>query len=238
MSMTIEREQRVGDIVAAYSQASNVFKEHGIDFCCGGKQTLAEVARKKKLDEQELVNWLNQVCTVERPVWPLDWRDSKQKLTKLIEHIVHQHHDFLRRELPVLRDFVRKVARVHGADHPELITVEQLYVKLCEELLEHVDKEEKELFPVVRKAEEEGTAEALQAALNLVEELEAEHDGAGELLRLIRKATNDFVLPAGTCMTYTVTFRKLEELEDDMFTHVHLENNLLFPELAAMRKAV
>lgn len=84
-------------------------------------------------------------------------------------------------------------------------------------------------------AEEEDSAEALQAAIGILDVLEAEHDKAGELLRQMREVTSDYTLPAGACMTYTITFRKLDELEDDMFTHVHLENNLLFPELLRMR---
>lgn len=235
MTMTIESGQRVGDIVAAYSQASNVFKELGIDFCCGGQRTLGEAVQKRKLDEQEVLTRLNKVCTEERPTWPLDWKNDDRKLTKLMAHIQSNHHDFLRSELPVLREFMKKVARVHGVDHPELLELERMYLKLSEELLEHVDKEERELFPAVRGAEAEGSAEALQTALDILNILEAEHDDAGELLRRMRETTSDYTLPTGACMTYTITFRKLEELEDDMFTHVHLENNLLFPELVRMR---
>lgn len=174
--------------------SSNIFKELGIDFCCGGQRTLSEAVQKRMLDEQAVLNRLNKVCTEERPTWPLDWRESEGKLKKLSEHIRSNHHDFLRSELPVLRDFVNKVARVHGDHHPELKELERLYLALSEELLEHVDKEDRKLFPAVRKAEEEGSAEALQAAIDI-----------------------------------------LDVLEDDMFTHVHLENNLLFPELVRMR---
>ncbi|GBG11727.1 iron-sulfur cluster repair di-iron protein [Paenibacillus agaridevorans] len=235
MITVIQSEQRVGDIVAQYTQASNVFKELGIDFCCGGKQTLSDAVRKRRLDEEEVLFQLNKVCTESRPAWPLDWKQDARKLTKLTEHIILQHHDFLRTELPVLRDFVNKVARVHGEVHPELKELQVLYHQLSAELLEHLNKEEQQLFPAIRKAEEEGSASALLAALQILDTLEAEHDEAGDLLSRMRETTKGYMLPEEACMTYTITFRKLEELESDMFTHVHLENNLLFPALAELR---
>ncbi|MCR2804072.1 iron-sulfur cluster repair di-iron protein [Paenibacillus soyae] len=235
MTTVIQRDQRVGDIVAVYSQASNIFKELGIDFCCGGGRTLAEAVQKRKLDEGEVLSRLNKVCTEARPAWPLDWKQDGRKLTKLTEHITLQHHNFLRGELPVLRDFVNKVARVHGGEHPELVLLQGFYHRLSEELLAHLAKEEELLFPAILRAEAEGSEEALQDALRLLGTLEAEHDEAGDLLSRMRDATGGYALPDGACMTYSVTFRKLEELENDMFTHVHLENNLLFPALVEMK---
>lgn len=236
MTTVIQSNQRVGDIVAVYSQASNIFKELGIDFCCGGGRTLAEAMHKRKLDEEQVLTRLNKICTEARPAWPLDWKQDDRRLTKLIEHITLQHHNFLRGELPVLRDFVDKVARVHGGEHSELILLQGYYHRLSEELMEHLVKEEELLFPAIRRVEAEGSEEALQAALHLLDALEAEHDQAGDLLGRMREATEGYALPEGACMTYSVTFRKLEELENDMFTHVHLENNLLFPALVEMRE--
>ncbi|TYP76476.1 iron-sulfur cluster repair di-iron protein [Paenibacillus methanolicus] len=230
-TQTIQGGQLVGDIVAVYSQASNVFKTYGIDFCCGGQVTVAEAALKRKLNEEELLARLNQACTEARPSWPLDWQQDERKLTKLMAHITRNHHDYLRDELPVLRDFVDKVARVHGDDHPELLTLRNLYHQLAEELLTHIDKEEQLLFPAIRNAEAEDSGPALKLAQELLGTLENEHDGAGELLRRMREATRDYELPAGACRTYSLAFRKLEELEEDMFTHIHLENNLLFPQI-------
>ncbi|MBB3110945.1 iron-sulfur cluster repair di-iron protein [Paenibacillus phyllosphaerae] len=231
MNKVIGSEQRVGDIVSIYTQASNVFKAYGIDFCCGGQQTVAEAAKKKQLPEEELLTKLNEVCTAIRPAWPLDWQQDERKLAKLVAHITATHHQFLREELPVLRDFVNKVARVHGEEHRELLQLQQLYRELADELLEHLNKEEQQLFPAIIRAEAEGSDEAFTQARALLDTLEAEHEGAGELLQRMREVTEDYILPEGACRTYSLTFRKLEELEADMFTHIHLENSLLFPAL-------
>jgi regulator of cell morphogenesis and NO signaling len=35
-------------------------------------------------------------------------------------------------------------------------------------------------------------------------------------------------VPEFACPTYRVTYQKLKEFDDDLMTHVHLENNILF----------
>jgi regulator of cell morphogenesis and NO signaling len=89
------------------------------------------------------------------------------------------------------------------------------------------------LFPEIIQYEETGDATKLEGIRRLIDELEGEHDSAGDILKELREVTHHYELPDGACRTYTLTFQKLEELEDDMFTHVHLENNIMFPRLMA-----
>jgi len=37
------------------------------------------------------------------------------------------------------------------------------------------------------------------------------------------------VLPPDACNSYTYLFDKIKEFEQDLFMHIHLENNILFP---------
>jgi len=61
-----------------------------------------------------------------------------------------------------------------------------------------------------------------------MKETEDEHDAAGGILKELRKVTNDYSVPEDGCNTYRRAFDKLEELEADLFRHIHLENNILF----------
>ena len=56
-----------------------------------------------------------------------------------------------------------------------------------------------------------------------------EHDAAGRALQLIRRLSDGYRTPAEECPSYREVYRSLEEFEADMHTHVHLENNILFP---------
>jgi regulator of cell morphogenesis and NO signaling len=40
-----------------------------------------------------------------------------------------------------------------------------------------------------------------------------------------------YKVPSDGCNTYNVSFRLLEQFEDDLHVHVHLENNILFPNI-------
>lgn len=230
--MIFTATQRIGEIVAAFPGASNLFKVHGIDFCCGGGRPLADALRQKGLPEAAFMAQLQEVFEEERHrvAEPgTDWRAAPY--SALIERIVTIHHAYLKRELPVLSQFVDKIDRVHGGRHPELSTLNQLFHKFKEELESHASDEEARAFPLVASYERTGAPEDLARALEILDELESEHQAAGDLLVAMRDVTSGYQLPHDACRTYTLAFYKLEELESDMFQHIHLENNILFERL-------
>ena len=59
--------------------------------------------------------------------------------------------------------------------------------------------------------------------------MEHEHDAAGEIVKQIRELTNSYKVPADACASYNLLYKMLEEFETDLHTHIHLENNILFP---------
>ncbi|NSL50660.1 iron-sulfur cluster repair di-iron protein [Calidifontibacillus erzurumensis] len=229
MSFTITSSMTLGDIVTKFPQAADIFKKHKIDFCCGGNRSLAEALQEKNLKENEILQALNEgyakMETMNTDT--VNWQEIGS--ADLIDHIVQTHHAYLNEELPQLGQLVTKVYRVHGPNHPHLAKVYNYYHDLSKELVEHLIKEEEAIFPLVKEYEAEPSTEKLEKIKSAINELEAEHDKAGDLLKLIREVTNDFTLPPDACMTYTLTYQRLENLESDMFNHVHKENNILFP---------
>ncbi|HBH11676.1 MAG TPA: hypothetical protein DDX29_00930 [Clostridiales bacterium] len=51
------------------------------------------------------------------------------------------------------------------------------------------------------------------------------------MLRKIRKASNKYTVPEDGCDTYRQAYKMLEELQNDLHQHVHLENNILLNQL-------
>lgn len=230
MEKKFNGEEQIGEIVSDFPGASNLFKKYNIDFCCGGKRTLTKALRQRKLDEEAFLQQLNEAYRKRQSnQHTVDWR--KARYLELVDHIMETHHDYLREELPVLSAFVTKVAYRHGAAHPELTELHPLFHRLKEELEEHLDKEEEEIFPLVKEYEETVSRDVLDQAVQVIDRLEAEHDQTGELLKEMRRVSKDYALPEDACRTYTLSFSKLEELEADMFQHIHLENNVLFERL-------
>lgn len=229
MVQTFTGTEKIGDIVTVFPGASNIFKAYGIDFCCGGGRSLKDAAGQQRLSEAELLEKLNAayVWAQERGQEDADWQNAAYG--ELIDHIVNSHHAFLQKELPVLSEFTTKILRVHGAGHPELASVHKLFHQLKMELEQHLIKEEEIVFPLIKEYERTGATVAKERIKLAIGELEGEHTAAGGILKELRRVTDGYALPDGACRTYTLSFHKLEELESDLFQHIHLENNILFP---------
>ncbi|MNR31126.1 Iron-sulfur cluster repair protein DnrN [compost metagenome] len=131
--------------------------------------------------------------------------------------------------------FLNKVASVHGDRHPELLEVQQLFRGCVEELTSHMQKEEQILFPFVRQL---ATGKSVQAPFGSVQNpinmMMHEHTAEGERFRRIVELTDNYMPPEDACNTYKVTFALLQEFEEDLHLHIHLENNIMFPRAIAL----
>jgi len=218
----------VKDIVNELPKSSDLFKKHRIDFCCGGNIPLSQAAAENGIDVEQLLAQIQEVLEKSQPsdthleVW------TNSDSLKIIEHVINHYHNPLREEFLMLSPYVTKVSRVHGDNHPELLKVYDLYHQFRSELLDHMDKEEKIVFPLIQQLAK-NTAENREEAIALIVELEKEHDTAGSILKELRLITSDFSLPLDACGTYRLVYKRLEMMEEQTFMHVHLENNILFP---------
>lgn len=225
---TFTAEHTPAEIVKVFPKASDLFKERRIDFCCGGDRPLATVFTEKNLEETVILSELNTAFES----WSkegheiTDW--DAMPLSELVDHIVHKHHAYLIKELPALGEFVTKIFRVHGADHPHLKELHKLYNDFKVDMEEHMIKEENEVFPYIKEFEKNPSEDLAQKIHEANGGLEDEHESQGDILKRMREITNDFIPPAGACNSYRITYARLAELESDTFQHVHLENNVLF----------
>lgn len=228
MINNFKASDKIGDIVTIFPGASNLFLEYRIDFCCGGNRPLTEAIKEQNLDENKILNLLNEryIEFQEKNEKFTDW--AKEKPSKLVDYIVDKHHAYLNEELPKLSELTLKILKVHGESHEELFKVHKLFNTLRIELEEHLVKEEDLLFPAIKKYEAEKTNDNREKMINLINELEQEHTGAGDIIKELREVTNHYIVPKGACRTYELTYKKLRELEEDTFQHIHLENNILF----------
>ena len=137
----------VAALVAQNYKTADVFKKHGIDFCCGGGVSVREVCEKKGLDyteiETELLGIYNQTNRIYAyDSWELDF---------LIDHIINVHHTYVKDSLPLLLQYSDKVATVHGHHYNETVEINTLVHDVAEELNGHMFKEEGILFPFVKQ---------------------------------------------------------------------------------------
>lgn len=225
-------EDRIGDIVTEFPKAAEILKEYKIDFCCGGDRNLTLAVKEDLADHSQAEEILAKINASysEKEDYYQQVEDPKNfSQAQLINYIIDKHHVYLQEILPQLSELTAKILRVHRKNHGQILKrVHRLFNHLKIELEEHLIKEEEEVFPLIieySKAEKKTEA---KEELTKILELEAEHDKAGEIIKGIRKVTHDYQLPADACNSFKLTYKLLQDLEADLFQHIHLENNILF----------
>lgn len=218
--------QSVASVVLDHSACAEVFQRHRIDFCCRGDLSLEEAARDRKLDVQALLTELSNTIAARSGHNQGDPRSLTT--AQLVAHIVGRYHDSLRRVLPFVKAMAAKVRRVHGDHNPRLHALDDAVDELVELLLPHLDDEEQALFPLLTGATP-NPDEAQRQLTSMTEE----HHAVAAVLERIREATEEFSLPEWACTSYRTLFSELEQLEADIFAHVHLENHVLRPRFTA-----
>lgn len=233
MEQTFTETSVVGEIVTKFPKASDLFKSYRIDFCCGGNRPLIEAIRERNLSVEEVLTNLNTLYQETEALnkTRIEWEHASY--SELIDYIINKHHRYINEELPKLSPYVTKVLRVHGAGQPHLAQIHRLFHELRVELEQHLIKEETVDFPLLLEVEKNRTDENYRKLQKVVDELEDEHSHAGTILKELREITNNFTPPEGACGTYRLVYQRLEDLEADLFQHIHLENNVLFPRAVA-----
>lgn len=158
-----------------------------------------------------------------------DWETSS--LSKLIDHLLLHHHPYTRSSLESLAPLLDKVLRVHGDAHPELHKLSALFRELHSDMDLHLMKEEHILFPYMQGLENSTTPPPphFGTVANPIRMMTMEHQHDSLILHEIRAVTRQFTTPPGACSSYTDLYTGLEELVDDLFRHIQLENDFLFP---------
>ena len=232
------RKDLIGEMVADDFRTAAVFKKFGIDFCCKGGRTIEEACEPKNIDVEKIYDEIESIPkagsgNIDFTAWPLDL---------LADYIEKTHHRYVREKAPILQAFLEKLCKVHGGRHPELYEIKELFDESAQDLEDHMVKEDTILFPFVREIMKAKTSNTVFEAPNFgtvenpVNMMMHEHTVEGERFEKISELSNGYTVPSDGCNTYQVAFQMLQEFENDLHTHIHLENNILFPKTVKMEK--
>ena len=239
MSAIAERTLR--ELAVENPGATRVFERLGIDYCCGGNQTLEQACQGRNLSVDEVRDSL-QAAQHSAETGREDRAWQTESLGDLVSHITNTHHKYTREEISRLGPLFAKVCSVHGANHPELLQLRDVFAGLSQELATHLMKEEMVLFPYIIRMEEAVIEKALilpppfGTVQNPVSMMEHEHDSAGNALRTLREISRGYTTPRDACISYQTLYKALADLEADLHQHIHLENNILFPRAIELEK--
>ncbi|MCB0737792.1 MAG: iron-sulfur cluster repair di-iron protein [Bacteroidetes bacterium] len=228
----MQASETIGSVVANNIKTAHVFKKYKLDFCCGGGISIEKACQNRNIDVDSLLADLESANAIgiQKEHNYKEWSP-----TFLCDYIENQHHTYVRENLPILIQYANKVARVHGPNHEYLVSMQELVNELSNELLPHLEKEEKILFPFIRRMEANTNLNQQDFKIeNPINVMLSEHDHAGAILKKLSKLTADFTAPEYACNTWRAYYDKLKEFEADLHLHIHLENNILFTKALAL----
>jgi len=231
------KELNVSEIVTQNIKTSDIFKKYDIDFCCNGNISLETICKNKGLNIEEVISDLKSIKSVTNK----DLNFSSMSPSELIDFIQDNHHKYVQSNVGILVQYAEKVARIHGEEHSELLQIKNLVLLLIKDLAPHLEKEESLLFPTIKNMDDaintnSDNTKQFEVIEPVISAMEYEHNGAGNILSELRTLSNNYTIPEYACNTFTAFYHKLKEFEDDLFQHVHLENNILFPKTAILLK--
>ena len=238
--MKITGKDTIGKVVANDNRTAAIFKKHLMDFCCRGNISIDKACANRKMDSEQLIIELNQAIKdsskelTDFNNWPLD---------ELSSYIEKTHHRYCDAKISEIKPYLEKITEEHGEDHPELKEINELFAETAGEMTSHMKKEELILFPFIRKmVKNKNSEEGLPAARfgsveNPIDMMLEDHSDEGDRFHKIRALSNNYTAPEDACNVYRITFALLNEFEDDLHQHIHLENNILFPKSIELEKA-
>lgn len=222
----------LGELVLEQPGRSAALERFGLDYCCGGAARLDQACTRKGVALAEVVAALEAADAGPR-LEDAAWMETPDAA---IRHITDTHHAYTREALPRLQRLAEKVARVHGGEDPRLAELETAFDTFARETLEHMDKEERILFPMIQ-ALAEGRRWAMPPTVQYpIACMLQEHEQHGARLDAFRRLTDGYTPPAGACGSWHALLEGLRELEEDLHRHIHKENSFLFPRAVELEK--
>jgi regulator of cell morphogenesis and NO signaling len=220
-TLTERAQQAIGQIAVELPGATAICRRLTLDFGGGAQIPRAQACHQKNLNTAAV---LAELARLDRPATDV----APLLPNAMIDHILERFHAVHREQLPELIRMARRVESVHR-DNPHVPHGLADHLEAMEaELLDHMAKEEAVLFPALRQGVQGAVAMPIQV-------MRAEHTGHGAQLERLMALTNDANPPPGACNTWRALYAGIAQFSDDLISHIHTENNLLFPQFEVQK---
>jgi regulator of cell morphogenesis and NO signaling len=229
----------IANIVSNNINTVSIFRKFKIDFCFQGNMLLSKACEDNNVNFKQIYKELNAVN--DNIYYLKDY--NSWKLDFLIDFLINIHHEYEEENILFLKEYGEKVTNIYGRDHKELREINSLIKEVTDDILEHMKNEEVILFPYIKKllnAKEKNTQiDIKDSPLNEpIDSLEDDHKKVSKAFKRISKLTNNYKIPKDACDSFKILYLKLQQFEDDLYRHIHIENNILFPKAKKLERAL
>lgn len=220
----------IAEIALDFPHAIKILNRYELDYCCHGRTSFADACLRNHVNPSRV--WDEILHELPIPAGNQSRHFLTWDVPLLIDFIVQNHHEYVRVSVPQLKELVEKITANHANEYPWLPEMKENFDLLAEEIIDHLPKEEEILFPAIRRIATSPLSASKSPLLaniqGTIAAMESEHAHAADILKLLRSLTHHYTAPVGSCPTFQLMYRLLEEFDDELVQHIHLENNILF----------
>lgn len=230
MKDALEPDAPIGAIAREHPEFIQVFDRFSVDYCCHGGETVMEACARAGVDFKALAHALTD-ATAHRPAHEEQVDAAALSMSGLCDHIERRYHAPAREMLARLATLSERVGNVHGSVEPAAMRLTEIIRALRDEMLDHMVREERVLFPWIRRLATAGSIHigppwsvsrpigCMMHDHARIAELFLEARGLEPRLASIRRG----------CESMSSLLQLLHEFERETRHHIHAENNVLFP---------
>ena len=220
----INENMKLKDILFKVPAAADVFREVNIDFVNNGSDTLKDAYDAGHFNLENILYEVNELSKERIEGIDVSYMDEPSS----IKYIGRKYNDDLLDELPVLNDYVEKLAKKYKKEDAEYDKVSDLFYNIYREMTVHIETEETDVYPLLTTYYEQQSEVTHEALKPHITRLIDEHQNIVSWFKQIRSLTNGYTPVDSNEPLNVFVMKKLEENENNIMTILHLENNLLF----------
>lgn len=229
--------QTIREIVETQPGAAAVLQRFEIDLCVDAGASLQELCADLQISLDQVLEKLSEAGSGSRP--GLLANPAGVSLSRLMQHIVRNHHLYLRRELPRAAEMASNVAVKYGAREPAFYRLAEIVEALRIDLLAHLEREEQVIFPYIAQLDQQAMLacvppQSFRTLAATVFAMVQEHESAIRDLEEAAHITHGFRPGRHACARQIALLGTLRGFQIDLRRHLALEDDELFPRAIAL----
>ncbi len=215
----------VKDLIHVNPGAIYVLSRYGFDFYTNSEETIKNLFAHKRESYKEIIN---ESLAYQSPLFesirPQTWSSGF-----IIQYITENHHQYIYQKVPDLHQLIYHLHDNFNTEYPQLQQLSESFTQFTDELYEHFGDEEKVVFPLIEKlaAKKTVSEEDKQMIRNHINWIMEDHFLAGDNLKSIRQACNNYRVKKEDIPGIRLLYEELSGLEKDFLLHILFENHFL-----------
>jgi regulator of cell morphogenesis and NO signaling len=234
-----DAKETIGDMAVSDHRKALILRKYGLDFSFKGRRTLREACAEKNISTKNIERDL-KASDQQQLVYTINYNDWE--LDYLADFIITNHHEYTRKTLRLLEDELEKNSKIIRQNHVYLLPLVEVFNQLYKNMTDIMLKEEQVFFPYIRFLVQvkKGNVRYGLPPVSIMEhisKLEFEHQKLGEQIGYLCEFTNNYTMPRIQHGFYGHVLQWLNEFDNDLHQHIHIENNILFPKAMKLEEA-